>query len=254
MPGVVIHPFWATTCSSRSVVSALDLVQFREGTRLERRMLTSAVRRAGAVLVLSKVVADEIQSRFDVDVQIGQPFPDLDWYCPLTPRPEAVGRRIRIAYWGGWHARKGMVELLDALARSGLAHDVEIHSTGNPQIPSPVAIVGHGQLDAGGVVRLVDSCDLAVYPSQEEGFGLPVFESLLRRRPVIIRDLPVYREFTNPSEWMVRVDELSPELLVEGIEAALSIREDPSRQLLSWPSREASVHALRGALLRAVSS
>ncbi|MCO6384251.1 glycosyltransferase family 1 protein [Oceanicola sp. 502str15] len=52
----------------------------------------------------------------------------------------------------------------------------------------------HG-LNDGAVAQLTRGACAALFPSHAEGFGLPPAEALAQRTPVIVNDLPVYREF-----------------------------------------------------------
>jgi glycosyltransferase involved in cell wall biosynthesis len=45
-----------------------------------------------------------------------------------------------------------------------------------------------------GLVGLLRNCTALVYPSRDEGFGLPPLEALACARPVIVADIPVLRE------------------------------------------------------------
>ena len=131
------------------------------------------------------------------------------WFeTPVTPRRTTSDGRLRIGYFGGWHARKGMPAFLDALGRSALADDVEVHCTGRPPNIGRVRVVARGHLSTSQTVALADACDVVVYPSSEEGYGLPVVEALLRERPVLCRDLRPYAEFVGhpdalqvPTSW-----------------------------------------------------
>ena len=47
-------------------------------------------------------------------------------------------------------------------------------------------------------------CSALVYPSRMEGFGLPPLEAMLRGRPAIVSDLPVFRELYETHAIFVR--------------------------------------------------
>lgn len=54
-------------------------------------------------------------------------------------------------------------------------------------------------LNDDGLERLYCHCEGVVSPSLSEGFGLPVAEALARKRPVLARDIPAYRERSHPA-------------------------------------------------------
>lgn len=256
IPSTVFHPYWATDLSSRHVISVLDFVQFHEATATERQVLARAARGADAVLVLSRAVASQIEWPRP-RVVVAPPFPDDAWFdTPLTPRRPSTSGPIRIGYFGGWHSRKGMPTLLEALGRSSITSDVEIHCTGRTPRDTPrgLRIVTHGSLPTAETVALVDSCHVVVYPSIDEGYGLPVVEALLRERPLICRDLPVYREFVQhagalhvPACWD------DPNEIAIAIETAVA--SPPLRRyealVAGAASRDRAVTILRSALFSA---
>jgi glycosyltransferase involved in cell wall biosynthesis len=47
------------------------------------------------------------------------------------------------------------------------------------------------------LVNLITTCDVGVYPTRAEGFGLPIAESMYRARPVIATNYSAYLDFTN---------------------------------------------------------
>jgi glycosyltransferase involved in cell wall biosynthesis len=52
----------------------------------------------------------------------------------------------------------------------------------------------HGYLKRGEMMRLLGECDIFIFPSIFEGFGMPVVEAMLGGIPVVASDLPVLRE------------------------------------------------------------
>ncbi|MGH7452956.1 MAG: glycosyltransferase family 4 protein, partial [bacterium] len=70
----------------------------------------------------------------------------------------------------------------------------------------------HGYLKRGEMMRLLGKCDIFIFPSIFEGFGMPVVEAMLGGIPVVASDLPVLREvsldkatyvkeYFNPQAW-----------------------------------------------------
>ncbi len=253
LPGTVVHPYWAASPSGRHVVAALDLVQYREGTGLERRALLAAARRTRAVLALTPTTARMVEAEIGREVIVAPPFPDRPWFeQPLTPRRPIAGP-VRLAYWGGWHQRKGISAFLEGLADSPLAGEVEVHCLAVPQEWAGTAwIHDHGRLSTDRLVELADSVDVAVYPSSEEGYGLPVAEALLRQRPVVALPLAVYTDFIKPSPLFVPLDDLGPQSIVAAVERAVGAPETGRAASLRTPSSRAATALLRAALTKAV--
>ncbi len=63
------------------------------------------------------------------------------------------------------------------------------------------------------------SCDVFVYPSLYEGFGLPPLEAMACGAPVVVSDIPVFRELLHNSAIFVNPE--SPESIAGGIETII---------------------------------
>ncbi len=253
-PGTTIHPYWAASCSSGDVVSALDLVQYREATVVERQMLRRSVRSARAVLALSAAAALEVEAELGRRCVVAHPFPDAAWYRPSLGLREKPSRQIRLAYWGGWHKRKGISAFLEALSRSRIAPDVEVVLVGRAPQVLGLQVERHPVVAVNALVAIAESCDLSVYPSQEEGFGLPVFESLLRGVPVITRSLPVYDEFVAASPAHIRLESNEPAEVAQAVEDAIAGDVPPVASLLKWTTRDQALALIKDSLRKALST
>lgn len=58
-------------------------------------------------------------------------------------------------------------------------------------------------------------CDLFVFPSQYEGFGIPILEAMAAGRPMVLSDIPVFREITQDQGVYFRPDD------IEGMASAI---------------------------------
>ena len=74
---------------------------------------------------------------------------------------------------------------------------------------------------------------LMVYPSVYEGFGIPVLEAIGNGAPVIVSDIPVFREVTNGAALFVPLGD--PEALCEAYSKLES--DSALRSKLSKPAR-----------------
>lgn len=252
IPSVMLHPYWATSMSSRHIIAALDSVQYKDATRFERQMLHASAQHAKAVLVLSEAARSVIGDIVDRPTVLAPPFPDAPWYAEAIAKKLPKQGRIRVAYWGGWHPRKGMLDFLRSLGQSSIAHDVELHCIGAPPMRHNLRVVSYREMKTSHLVKLVDTADLCVYPSGEEGFGLPVFESLLRRRPIISRPLSCYGEFVRGAEGHITLDSIDPESVRCAIVQAVETRLPHRSELLVRPERDESLILLRKALQQSV--
>lgn len=94
------------------------------------------------------------------------------------------------------------------------------------------ATLGH-TLDESGVRELYLLADLLFFPSMQEGFGLPILEAGLARLPVVVSDIPVFREVAGGEATYVALDQ-SPETIAETV-----------IELLRAPSAALRRHVLR---------
>jgi glycosyltransferase involved in cell wall biosynthesis len=95
--------------------------------------------------------------------------------------------------------------------------------------------------------------DALVYPSLEEGFGLPLVEALSRGLPVFASDIPVFHELAEGFVVFFRLD--SPEELTGQLERFCRTREYPVTRRTDefrWPSWKESVASLLDILLEPV--
>ena len=106
---------------------------------------------------------------------------------------------------GTWEARKGLATLHEAL-REVNAKQLHVHLVlaGKPgwgterlldQLRRDPAVQLHEQPDDERLARLYRDALALVYPSEMEGFGLPVAEAMACGCPVIATELPSVREF-----------------------------------------------------------
>lgn len=73
-----------------------------------------------------------------------------------------------------------------------------------------------GGLDDATVSDLYRICDAVLFPSLDEGFGIPVLEAGLARIPVFCSDIPPFRE--SGGEWVTRFPlDIPPEAIAQGI-------------------------------------
>ncbi|OOZ14038.1 hypothetical protein BOW35_09220, partial [Solemya velum gill symbiont] len=63
-------------------------------------------------------------------------------------------------------------------------------------------------------------CSLFIFPSKYEGFGIPILEAMAAQRPIVLSDLPVFREITEGRS--IYFDTNNAEAMANSIEFALT--------------------------------
>ena len=74
-------------------------------------------------------------------------------------------------------------------------------------------------------------CNLFVFPSLYEGFGIPILEAMAASRPIVLSDLPVFREITENKG--VYFDPENIESIVNGVEQVLKSKSTQEK-LISY--------------------
>jgi len=163
--------------------------------RLRTRIFFSlAIRRAAMVLAVSDYTRGEIMRRFRLPsgklrvVRNGPSFP------PATYRQSSPGPKGRyIMTVGRIEPRKNIALLVDAFRKAGVP-GVRLVIVGafDPDFPQ-VRIEGERVEVRSGVsddelIELYRGASLFVYPSEAEGFGMPLLDAILFGLPVISSD------------------------------------------------------------------
>ncbi|WP_267595680.1 MSMEG_0565 family glycosyltransferase [Carbonactinospora thermoautotrophica] len=178
-----------------------------------------AIRTPFAHVCVSQAVADELLRGWGIKaVVIPNGVDSARFAAAAGPDPAAARARERwrsalgrfVLTVGGIEPRKGSLELLEAYAllRSAMP-DVRLVIAGGETLfdyreyraeweslaarlgvePVVLGPVAHGDLPS-----LVAAASVFAFPSTKEGFGLAAMEALAAGVPVVVRDLPVFRE------------------------------------------------------------
>ena len=126
--------------------------------------------------------------------------------------------RIDLLHVGSTVARKRIPLLLEAFARlASTRADVRLVRVGGPLEPEQRRMAAERGM-AGRVLELpflerktlaavYRRAVLVVYPSEREGFGLPLVEAMACGAPILAADLPVFREVAGDAASYVTADE-----------------------------------------------
>ena len=182
------------------VVSLHDLVPLKQPERylrtgLKHRLRYAAVRRAARVIVSARSVADEAERLLHVPPGRLELIP----YAPapsFRPVPDARSllERLelpeRFLVWVGGldppDPRKG-VEALAAAVRDGDGLPLVLAGRAGPQahaLAAPGRVQLAGRLSDAELAALLTAADALVFPSEDEGYGLPPVEALACGTPV----------------------------------------------------------------------
>ena len=197
---VVVYPFHLIT--ERSTVSWMQRFQFSVA-RLAQRFALYLMRQADVVFTDNQIVAAELATHGISKDRIHVQRPVVNIEAVQTAPPV---QKFQVLFIGRMVRSKGIYDLVDALkeepVQAGLVGDgeelvrlrdyIKQNNLGN-------RIHVLGPLPSTEMYSLLKGCDLFVFPSHEEGYGIAIAEAIAANRPVLAYDLPHYREVFNNS-------------------------------------------------------
>lgn len=152
-------------------------------------------------------------------------FDEIQRYDRLKRlRVKHPGRKILFSNLNPLH-RKGFFHLAKALEilaarrpkdftfilHTGRAKALK-HAPQLDKIPNLVIEDAYNELPFRQVALKTLSCDVFVFPSLLEGFGLPILEAMMAKRPIVMADARAHNELVDPkSAWLVPVRDVKKE-------------------------------------------
>jgi glycosyltransferase involved in cell wall biosynthesis len=142
---------------------------------------------------------------------------------------------------GRLNARKNVNRLIDALRDQDLVtEDLPLVVVGEPDglaiartAPDDRRFRFVGGVTDGALRWLYQQCRLFVFPSLDEGFGLPVVEAAICGAPMVLSDIPAFRELAPDAVFFDPYDEAAIAAAVRG-ELAGAPSPSPAVQVPTW--------------------
>ncbi len=216
---------------------------------LFKSVLTRSLKAADHVITVSESMKNEILS-FYPDVPISVIYNGLDAYKPdSVTLADLQEFRLKFALpevfmlaVGHFESRKNYLRLIDAIA---LLRDrgcvCSLLIIGNDSGERKAAEEKITSMNLTGCVKILSGisdlevrcayklCSLFVFPSSYEGFGIPILEAMAAGCPMVLSDIPVFREITQDNG--VYFSHHDVESLVSAIEHVLSSECERIRQV-----------------------
>jgi alpha-1,3-rhamnosyl/mannosyltransferase len=215
-----------------------------------------SARRADRVMCGSSATRDALITSLSVNASKVEviPYGVADVFFRSTSNDRRAGDPPFVLFVGTWEARKGLVVLNEALRQvNSAANRIRLVLAGQPgwgteDIMESMARDPNVELcerpNDEQLASLYRAALALVYPSEMEGFGLPVAEALACGCPVIASDLPSIREFAGDQPRYIRPGNSAD--LAGHIERLLRGEDDRPQQRVS---RELAVAGLRWSAL-----
>lgn len=205
--------------------------------------------RADHVVTVSQTTADLIRrhrlTRREVTVVHNAPSPALLAHADVTAspaaRPHPAGPQAAdgpgvLVYMGSFMPYKNVETLVRA---ASLLPDHELHLMSRVtdaqearlrEIGGPARLIFHNGASDEVYRQLLGRATALVTASRDEGFGIPLVEAMALGVPVVVSDIPVFREIGGTAAYFVDPDD------AEGFAATIDGLSDPEE----WARRSAA--------------
>lgn len=273
-----LHPLLLPARRAAQVVTIhdLDFLEHPERTRAEVHrdypaLAARHARLADHIVVPSHYTAGLVSHRFDIapdHISVCPPGAP-DWRTAATPKPD-TNREPYILFLGTLEPRKNVGVLLDAYGRllasrsnvprlviaGRSTRDAAPWLTRFSQPPFAETVEYLGYVPDADRRSLFEGARVFVYPSLEEGFGLPVLEALSLGVPVVASSRGALPEVVGDAGMLV---EPEPEAIASAIGHILNDASTAARLAelgraratrFSWPASAASLRRAYEAAVR----
>ncbi|MEI6899603.1 MAG: glycosyltransferase family 1 protein [Bacteroidota bacterium] len=135
---------------------------------------------------------------------------------------------------GSLDPRKNIARLVRAYEMAGIGNEIKLILAGrsdpifNMELSQEIVAYSKGYLPDDEISSFYENATLFVYPSLYEGFGIPPLEAMSMGCPVVLSDIPVFREIFGDAAYYV--NPLDSGSIRDGISLVLS--DEPLRREL----------------------
>jgi glycosyltransferase involved in cell wall biosynthesis len=211
----------------------------RSGLRFKLRYL--AVQRATKVIVPTNVVAEEAVKALGIPRERIAVIPEAP-ASELHMRCEAEVNAVRKRYglpkqyllWVGRLTRPDPRKRVAALVRTPRKMPLVLVGAAGSWAHELPDVTLTGALSDDELAAVYSGAHALVFPSDDEGFGLPPVEALACGTPVVASDLPALREVLDSRAVLRSVDDL------DGLIAAAEAAQRPAPPPPSWTWQDAA--------------
>lgn len=232
---------WPILYPGRFVATVHDLTQLQYETgrlsrsnplwywvksRVLRLVMHLQVQRAQVIMVPTRTVADEVVAYF----AIGRERVVVQYEGATVELPQAMSGSVQgspyLLYVGNFYPHKNVDRLIEAYRSVVNTHGHILRLVGPDnefarRLTLSDTVVLETDVSQQRLSDLYAHASALVSPSLAEGFGLPVVEAMSRGIPLILSDIPVYREIAGDSAQYF--DPRSVEDIARVLEAHMSV-------------------------------
>lgn len=188
-----------------------------------RGLYVASLRRASLLKAISAATARDVEHHLGDSHRVRVVHPYVDHLnLPAKRRWPSEGEMLHVLFLGSVVPRRNLPFLIDALRQVRRPWQLDVVGNrwwgSDDAITDDTRIAFHGYVDDARKDELLAQADLLVCPSVQEGFSYPVAEAMARGTPVMVSDIPVFREYvpdgyrfslTSPAELAEKIDAFS---------------------------------------------
>ena len=198
---------------SKQIVTIHDLrPYFFPDTQIQRFyfhvMLRRALTRCDGILTVSESSRELIAETYGIELDRIAVVPNAVRQPRLSPSPYKENESPYLLAVGASWSHKNIESLLERHRLWASTYELKIVAGNGPyrrflaELAARLGIAARvtflSDISTDQLDLLYEQCAALVYPSVMEGFGLPPLEAMVRRRPAIVSDIPVFRELYGP--------------------------------------------------------
>ena len=211
----------------------------RTGIRFRMRYL--AVQRSARVIVPTAVVAEEVVEHVYIDpdrIVVIHEAPAAGLYERDADEVAAARARFGLPdeylVWVGGLQTPDPRKRIAALARTPRELPLVLVGATRPWAHELPDVILTGHVSDDDLAAILSGARALVFPSDDEGFGLPTIEALACGTPVVVTDIPVLREVLGDRATFVETGDL------EGLLAAGAAATRPAPKAPAWSWADAA--------------
>ena len=211
----------------------------RTGIRFRMRYL--AVERSARIIVPTAVVAEEVVEHLGIDRERIVVIPEAPAPALTQRGPEEVasararyGLPAEYLLWVGGLETPDPRKRIGALARTPRELPLVLVGATKPWAHELPDVTLTGRVPDDDLAAIYSGARALVFPSDDEGFGLPTVEALACGTPVVASDIPVLREVLGDRATFVDAADL------EGLLAAAVAAQRPAPRPPAWTWADAA--------------
>ena len=167
-----------------------------------KRWLQKIFKEADAITVVSKVLGDAIQNRFKINYQVIPNVVDTNIFYPVQKQDSSITKFIHVSLLNYQKNPHDIIEAFHIVKKSGYNFQLVIYEPGNIELKQLVndkdlqaEIIFKKEVPQNILAKEMQQSDALILYSRYETFGCVVIEANACGIPVIVSDIPVFREY-----------------------------------------------------------